>query len=209
VKYLLTAEQLIGFEKTIADAYNSGVIRAPVHLSGGNEEQLIKIFKDVDEQDWVCSAWRSHYHCLLKGVPTQTFMEDIWAGRSITLCYPEQRVITSAIVGGIIPIALGIALGIKRQGGTEKVWCFVGDMTAVGGAFHEALNYAVGSDLPIKFIIEDNGKSVGTDTRDAWGPDSKSVLDLYDYEFPYSSYIYYYQYELPWPHAGAGKWVEF
>ena len=198
MKKLLTAEELIDFERRIADIYNTGVIKAPVHLSGGNEEQLIGIFKYIDERDWVCSTWRSHYHCLLKGVSPEQLEEDIRAGLSITLCYPEQRVITSAIVGGIIPISLGIALGIKRRGGTERVWVFIGDMTAETGIAYECQKYAENWDLPIRFRVERNKKSVGTLTREVWGkePWCWSKGNGYDYE-------------LPWPHAGAGRWIEF
>ena len=60
---------LIDFETEIKEIYEDGKITAPVHLSGGNEDQLIEIFKDVDKDDWVFSSWRNHYHALLHGVP--------------------------------------------------------------------------------------------------------------------------------------------
>src|SRR5258708_4210222 len=204
MKTLMTAAELIAFEKRIADIYNTGQIKAPVHLSWGNEEQLIKIFKEVNEEDWLFTTWRSHYHCLLKGVPPDLLERDIMEGRSITLNYPEQKILSSAIVGGIIPIALGVALGVKRREGTERVWCFVGDMTATTGIFHEAWKYACGHDLPIEFIIEDNGKSVGTPTLEVWGIEKHpNNFDLPEYG------VYSYGYGLPWPHAGAGQWVKF
>ena len=53
---------LIDFETEIKEIYEDGKIIAPVHLSGGNEDQLIEIFKDVDKDDWVFSSWRNHYH---------------------------------------------------------------------------------------------------------------------------------------------------
>lgn len=195
-----TAEELIAVEREIADIYNSGKIRAPVHLSGGNEEDLIRIFRDVRDDDWVCSAWRSHYHCLLKGVPSHELITDCIAGHSITLTYPKQRVITSAIVGGILPIALGIALGIKRSGKTNKVWCFLGDMTWYTGIYRECKIYGNGRDLPIRWVVENNEKSVGTPTWATWSP--KGFQQFYPEESAY-------KYVLPWPHAGAGKWVEF
>src|SRR6185437_16186857 len=99
-------------------------IQEPVHLDGGNEEQLIELFDKINERDWVFGAWRQHYHCLLKGVPPAVLKAEILAGRSIALCFPEQRIFSSAIVAGICPIALGVALAIKRDGGDEHVWCF-------------------------------------------------------------------------------------
>ena len=112
---LLDKKSLIDFERKVADTFNDAKIKAPIHLHGNNESQLINIFKNINQQDWVFSSWRSHYHCLLKGVPEDKLFNDIKKGKSITLIYPEYKVYTSAIVGGIIPIALGTALGLKKK----------------------------------------------------------------------------------------------
>jgi pyruvate dehydrogenase E1 component alpha subunit len=195
----MTPSDLIAFETEIADLFNQGKIRHPVHLSDGNEAQLIEIFKGIDiERDWICGSWRAHYHCLLKGVPPEELKAAIMAGQSMALCFPEYRIVSSAIVGGILPIALGIAMGIKRDGGSERVLCFLGDMTALSGIFHECSQYASWHDLPIRWIIEDNGVSVCTDTRSAWGitKNAKPKRSGYAYKSKY-------------PHAGAGVRVEF
>ncbi len=189
---------LVEFEAEVAAAFNAGKIRAPVHLSGGNEARLVNVFRRVRPRDWIASTWRSHLHCLLKGVPREQLMADILAGRSITLCYPEQRVFSSAIVAGALPIALGIAWTIKRARGDEKVWAFIGDMAARTGTFAECERYAMGHDLPIEFVIEDNGVSVCTNTREAWGSSSPGV-----------SKLTHYRYHLVWPHSGAGARVNF
>jgi len=203
----MTADEMRAFEQDIADAFNRGEIRAPVHLAGNNEADLIEVFESVQPNDWVATQWRSHYHCLLKGVPPAQLKADIIAGRSITLTYPEHRIISSAIVGGILPIALGIAWSIKRAGGEEAVWAFLGDMTALGGMFAECHRYAGRNDLPIRFVVEDNGISVCTDTQAAWGERST-------YSKPHgrrggNGEEIRYGYKLPWPHAGAGKRVQF
>ncbi len=196
-----TPESLKAFEEEIATAFNAGRIRAPVHLSGGNEEQLIEIFKQIGPLDWIAGSWRMHYHCLLKGVPPAKLKTDIMAGRSITLTYPEHRIITSAIVGGILPIALGIAWSIKRNGGRERVWAFLGDMTATTGIASECARYKLGHDLPITFVVEDNGISVCTHTMGTWGSFAyANIGPLGDMR---------HAYKLPWPHAGAGKRVQF
>src|SRR5262245_43541781 len=129
----MTREELISFETEIADAFNAAKIRAPVHLYSGNEEQMIDIFREVRAEDWVMCSWRSHYQCLLKGVPPKLVREEILAGHSISLCFPEHRVVSSAIVGGIIPIAVGAAMGIKRRSEKARVHCFMGEMTAESG----------------------------------------------------------------------------
>ncbi len=197
----MRAAELIDFEKKVASAFNQSKIRAPVHLHGNNEEELINIFKNINEKDWIFSSWRSHYHCLLKGVPQETLFNDIIDGKSITLIYPEYKVYTSAIVGGIIPIALGTALSLKQSNSSEKVFLFMGGMTSETGAAHEAHKYAVSYDLPLTFIIEINHKSVCTNTLKAW--------NLKEYSLIGKDKVISYEYELPWPHAGAGKRVQF
>ena len=199
----LTAEDLINFEDRVADAFNSGLIKAPVHLYHGNENQMIEVFGDVKEQDWIMCSWRSHYQCLLKGVPEDVLYRDILAGRSISLCYPNERIFSSAIVGGSISIATGIALSILKKDGRNRVHCFVGDMTAETGIAHECIKYSENFDLPIRFIVEDNRKSVCTDTYKAWGMSASSYSE-YD-----GSKVVYYQYETRYPHAGAGERVQF
>lgn len=209
-----TPKTLRRFEQSVAEAFNAGKIRAPVHLDGGNEEPLIEIFREVREQDWVCGSWRMHYKALLKGVPTDQLMADILAGKSIALCYPEYRVISSAIVGGVIPIALGIAWAIKRSCGDglmergPRVWVFCGDMTARTGIYYECVQYANGYGLPIRFVTEDNGKSVCTPTKMAWGiEDYARIVDASGWSTSMKEQRY--AYELPWPHAGAGKRIQF
>src|SRR5437868_6423933 len=102
-------EELIAFEEEIAALFNAGKIRAPVHLYFGNEDQIIQIFQPIRRQDWVFCSWRSHYQCLLKGVPKELVREEILAGHSISLCFPTHRIYSSAIVGGVLPIAVGAA----------------------------------------------------------------------------------------------------
>ena len=231
----MTPEDLRSFEQDIAEAFNRGEIRSPVHLASGNEEQLIRYFEEQYRPgDWVCSAWRSHYHALLAGIPPAEVKAAILRGRSITLTFPKYNFITSAIVGGIIPIAVGLALGLKRSyqakmqsaiiaemdlGGMRyddnsigrietaiedviekpipRVHCFVGDMTARTGAYHEAYEYTKGHSLPLNFVIEDNGKSVGTPTTEVWGAGTDA---------PYEER---HVHELTYPHAGSGTWIRF
>ena len=198
---MMNKAQLLEFENLVAQTFNKALIRAPIHLHGGNEEELIEIFKKIKKSDWVFSSWRSHYHCLLKGVDQIKLLEDIKEGKSITLCYPDEKIYTSAIVGGIVPIALGCALGIKQKGENDHVYLFVGDMTAETGTMSEAHKYALNKDLPITFVIEDNSKSVCTETNNVWGIKQPTLKG--------SPKVIYYKYELPWPHAGAGVRVQF
>ena len=193
---------LVKFEEDIADLFNNAKIKSPVHLYYGNEKKIINIFKKVKKQDWIFCSWRSHYQCLLKGVPQKKIKKTKISGSSISLCFPEYNIYSSAIVGGVIPIALGVALCLKRKKSRSKVYCFVGDMTSETGIMHECLKYAKNFDLPIKFIIEDNNLSVCTNTRKVWK--IKSLTNKKKNKF-----VTYYKYKSKYPHAGAGKRVQF
>ena len=195
----MTKEELIAFEEGIAEDFNNGLIRYPVHLDNGNEDALIDIFKSVKPQDWIFVSWRGHFKALLKGVPPEELRSAIHRGESMALRFDQYRVYGSAIVGGIIPIALGTALAIKRSGADEHVWLFVGDMAAESGIFHEAYKYASNFDLPINFVVEDNGVSVCTSTREAWGADLPDAIRP----------IIRFKYTSKFPHAGSGKRIQF
>jgi TPP-dependent pyruvate/acetoin dehydrogenase alpha subunit len=196
---MMASAELMAFEEEMKALFLDGKIKSPLHLAGGNEADLIAIFEEIKPEDWVLCTWRSHYHCLLKGVPPDELKDAIIRGRSIGLCFAKYRVLSSAIVGGIAPIAVGLAWSIKRRGGSERVYCFLGDMACTAGIVHEARQYSGGHDLPVTWVIEDNDLSVNTKTADVWGRQSK----LENYKFQY------YSYKLRWPHVGIGKWVAF
>jgi pyruvate dehydrogenase E1 component alpha subunit len=191
-------EELIHFENKIVESWETGKIRGPVHLSGGNEKHLIEIFKRISENDWVFSTWRSHYHALLKGVSPNWLESEILDGRSISIINRDKKFYSSAIVGGIIPIATGVAISNKRDNKNEIVWCFIGDMTFETGTFMENYKYIKNFDLPVRFVVEDNGVSTNTPTIETWG--KKEIIP---------SDVVYYEYEKQWPQYGTGKWVVF
>lgn len=194
-----TPQDLINFENEIKEIFLAGEIRSPVHFAGGNEQQLIDIFKNIKKNDWVFSTHRAHYHALLKGIDRNWLKQEIIKNRSIHLNNKEHKFFTSAIVGGALPIAIGTALALKLKKSPDKVWVFIGDMAAEMGAFHESAKYACRNDLPITFVVEDNGLSVDTPTQKAWG-ECKSDIN---------SKIIRYKYSRVYPHYGCGKWVIF
>jgi TPP-dependent pyruvate/acetoin dehydrogenase alpha subunit len=198
-----TAESLKAYETKIADLFNKGTIRAPVHLSDGNEAPLIELFSKVQPEDWVFCSWRSHYQCLLKGVKPEILEAAILEGRSIALCFSDFNLYSSAIVGGQIPMAVGAALSIKLGNNKAHVWCFIGDMTSETGMAQTAIRYSEKHDLPITFVVEDNGISVLTETRKVW---NSQTLRFEEME---SSKVVSYQYKSTYPHAGAGVRVQF
>lgn len=195
----MTADGLRAFAEEVAALFNAGRIPHPVHLDGGNEDQLLDVFQTIHPHDYVAGQWRMQSKCLLHGVPRAKLLDAVMHGRSIALCFPEHRIVSSAIVGGIMPIALGIAWEIRKRGGSERVHCFIGDMTAMSGIAHECFQYSRNFDLPVRWIVENNGKSVCTDTLATWGAK----------EFKAAEGVWTYSYDLPWPHAGAGVRVSF
>jgi len=194
----LTPQDLIDFENDIVEEWENGKIRGPIHLSNGNEEQLIEIFKRISANDWVFSTWRSHYHALLHGISPEWIKNEILNGKSITLCKIDEKFYSSAIVGGTLSIALGVAMGIKEKGSDEKVWVFVGDMSFESGIFYEVHKYARNFDLPVYFIVEDNAVSTYTPTEATWNTKKDIPSD-----------VIHYKYKSKYPHYGSGKWVVF
>ena len=194
----MNKQDLIDFEKRVQEVYEAGEIRAPVHLSGNNEDQLIKIFEKIDKDDWVFSSWRNHYHALLHGFDSEELFNLIKEGRSMGINSVERKFYSSSIVGGTLPIALGVAQSIKLKKETNKVWCFIGDMTFETGVFHECYKFSRNFQLPIEFVVEDNNMSTNTPTDKTWGKKSKIPDD-----------VHYYEYERNFPHHGTGQWVLF
>jgi TPP-dependent pyruvate/acetoin dehydrogenase alpha subunit len=194
-----SANDLINFEKEIELKFNKGEIPYPIHLSKGNEAQLIEIFKYISKKDWVFSSWRNHYHAFLHGIKIKNLKKQIFEGKSMYVSSNNPSFCSSSLAGGILPLALGVAIGIKRKKIKKKVWVFVGDMTSQMGVFHEVYNYSKNFNLPIEFVIEDNGKSVNTDTKKTW--------NLKKFKIPKD--LIYYKYKLKFPPWGTGRWVEF
>jgi TPP-dependent pyruvate/acetoin dehydrogenase alpha subunit len=195
----ITSNDLIQFEEEVKSIYEDAKILAPIHLSRGNESELIEIFHYVHPEDWVFSSWRNHYHALLHGMDRTTLLNEIVEGRSMSTNCTDPKFYSSSIVGGIIPISLGAAMAEKRSGGKRTVWCFIGDMTFETGAFYEAHKYATNFKLPLQFVVEDNNLSTNTPTEETWGGVKRSVPDD----------VIYYQYEREYPHHGTGNWVLF
>ncbi len=189
---------LIRFEERVKKTYEDGKIKAPIHLSGNNENELIKIFRKINRKDWVISNWRNHYHALLHGIPERWLFKKIIDGKSMSISSKKYNFYSSSIVGGGLPIGLGIAISIKKRNLKNKVWVFIGDMTFETGTFHETFKYAQNFNLPIKFVVEDNGLSTNTPTYETWGKKSKIPKE-----------IMYYKYKRKYPHHGTGSWVLF
>lgn len=195
----ITKEQLISFEKRIASLWNNAEIPFYIHLSGGNEDQLIELFREISSEDYKISTHRSHYHYLLSGGSPDKLENMILDGQSMHIIDRDLNFLSTAIVAGGPGIAAGLAFGLKRQNSNRKVWCFVGDGAEDEGHFYEAVRYVDGHSLPCTFVIEDNDRSVETPKIERYGTS----------KMQWPSCVRRYFYSPTTPHAGTGTFVDF
>ncbi len=191
-----TKEQLIAFETRIKRAFEAGELPYLLHLSGGNEEQLIKIFERIMPGDWIFSTHRSHYHYLLAGGSEHHLESLIRQGRSMFVFDKTLNFFTSSIVAGTCCIAAGVAEGVKRKNSEQHIYCFVGDGAEDEGHFSEAVYHVADQSLPCTFIIEDNNRSVEATVTERRGPKGRERV--------WPPCVERYSYVPTYPHAGTG-----
>jgi len=191
---MMNKKDLIKFENDIKETFRQGKLPFLIHFSGGNEKELIKIFKNISENDYVFSTHRSHYHYLLKGGSQKKLKEKICNGNSMFIFDKKLKFFTSSILAGTTGIAAGVALAIKLKGGKQKVWCFLGDGAEDQGHFYEAVRYVDNLDLPCKFIIEDNDRSV----------ESTKEMRSAKRTIKWPNCVIRYTYKSTYPHGGPG-----
>lgn len=191
-----TKSELIEFENGVKALWEAGEIPFNVHLAGGNEDQLIKLFEEAQEGDWFFGSHRFHYHALLAGMPEELVMKKIKQGDSMFLFDRKTQCYTSSVLAGVCCIAAGVAWQLKQSGSKNRVWCFIGDGAEDNGHVYEAIRYVDSLDLPCKFIIEDNDKQMYTTYQDRWHTTMR---------FPWpSSHVFRYRYQMTYPHSGSG-----
>lgn len=191
-----TPEKLIAFEDRVKAAWESGDLPFLLHLNGGNEQQLLDLFEEIEEGDWIFCSHRNHYHSLLAGIPEERVFANIQAGGSMFSYSRSRRVFSSAILAGNCGIAVGVGIALKAAGSKNRVWCFLGDGAEENGHFYEAVLYVTGHNLPVEFIIEDNNIQVDTPKELRRGM-SSGLLDSWPC-------VRRYRYTPVYPHAGSG-----
>ena len=198
-----TAEQLIAFERRIQELFETGKLPFLVHLCGGNERELIGLFKAVKPGDWVFSGHRSHYHYLLAGGSEERLESLIRGGNSMFVFDKDINFVTSSVLAGLTCPAAGVAASLKEKGSHNHVWCFLGDGAEDEGHFYEAVRYVDGHKLPCTFIIEDNDRSCDTTKMRRRGSNESN--------FHWPPCVIRYHYVPTYPHGGTGckQWVKF
>jgi len=189
-------QDLIDFEKSVAEHWEAGDLPYLIHLSGGNEDFLIEHFEEeVKDGDWIFSTHRNHHHALLAGIPPNELMAHILSGNSMFVYSRDHHFFTSSILAGTCGIAAGVAYALKESGSENWVYCFLGDGAEEQGHFYEAVMFVEGHDLPCMFIIEDNNRSVDSSIEER-------MPTKFRFEMP--SCVIRNQYTPTYPHAGNG-----
>jgi len=160
------------FEERSAEAYSAGKIRGFLHLYIGEEACAVGTLRALTPDDSVVSHYREHGHALCRGIPARAIMAEMYAkaqgcsrgrGGSMHLFDASRRFFGgNAIVGGTMPLAVGLALADQMQHRRRVTACFLGDGAAAEGEFHESLNLASLWELPVLFLCENNLYAMGT-----------------------------------------------
>lgn len=182
------------FEEQCSRLYMQGKIKGFLHLYIGEEAIAVGSISALNDNDYVVTHYRDHGHALAKGMEPSVIMAELMGkatgssggkGGSMHLFDAAKGFMGGyAIVGGQLPIAVGLALAIKYKNEGRAVLCFFGDGATNAGEFHESLNLASLWKLPILFFLENNLYGMGTQverTR-AGGKDIYLAADAYKIE---------------------------
>ncbi len=160
------------FEEKAAELYSAGKVRGFLHLSIGEEAVSVAAIGALSEADNVVSTYREHGHALARGVPPGPVMAELFGksngasrgrGGSMHIFDVSRRFYGgNAIVGGGLPLAVGLALADRLQHRDAITACLFGDGAVAEGEFHESLNLASLWQLPVLFICENNYYAMGT-----------------------------------------------
>jgi pyruvate dehydrogenase E1 component alpha subunit len=160
------------FEERCAELYCAERIRGFVHLYIGEEAVATGVLDQVLPEEAVVTTYRDHGHALARGVPMDGVMaemhgrvEGVCRGRggSMHLFHAPTRLYGgNAIVGGGLPLAVGLALADRMLGRSMATVCFFGEGAMAEGDFHESMNLAALWRLPVLFVCENNGYAMGT-----------------------------------------------
>jgi pyruvate dehydrogenase E1 component alpha subunit len=160
------------FEEKCAELYSLGKIRGFLHLYIGEEAVAVGAMQALTPDDGVVATYREHGHALARGMPAGALMAEMYGkangcsrgrGGSMHLFDAGRRFFGGyAIVGGGLPIAVGLALADRLQARPRITACFFGDGAVAEGEFHESLNLAALWKLPVLFLCENNRYAMGT-----------------------------------------------
>jgi len=160
------------FEEKCAELYSAMKIRGFLHLYIGEEAVAVGVMQSIKSDDAVVATYREHGHALARGISARQIMAEMFGkvegcsrgrGGSMHLFDAARRFYGgNAIVGGGLPIAVGLALADKMQQRPRITCCFFGEGAVAEGEFHESMNLAALWKLPVLFVCENNLYAMGT-----------------------------------------------
>jgi pyruvate dehydrogenase E1 component subunit alpha len=163
------------FEEKSAELYSAMKIRGFLHLYIGEEAVAVGVMESLTPEDAVVATYREHGQALARGMSPKSIMAEMYGkqegcsrgrGGSMHLFDAATRFYGgNAIVGGGLPVGVGLALADKMQGKAQVTCCFFGDGAVAEGAFHESMNLASLWKLPVLFVCENNLYAMGTCLR--------------------------------------------
>jgi pyruvate dehydrogenase E1 component alpha subunit len=182
------------FEERSLRAYQQGKIGGFLHLYIGQEAVAVGCCSVMEKTDHVITAYRDHGHALAVGMSPNELMAEMYGkasgcskgkGGSMHFFDPSRNFWGGhGIVGGQVPLGAGIAFALKHRGIAGACLTFMGDGAVNQGAVHETFNLAALWDLPVVFIIENNGYSMGTSQRrSSAGPGLAKRAEAYGMEW--------------------------
>jgi len=160
------------FEEKCVELYSATKIRGFMHLYIGEEAVAAGAMQALESDDAIVATYREHGHALVRGVSAASIMAEMYGklegcsrgrGGSMHLFDAATRFYGgNAIVGGGLPLAVGLALADKLRGRRQVTACFFGDGAVAEGEFHECMNLSALWDLPVLFLCENNLYAMGT-----------------------------------------------
>ena len=183
------------FEEKAAEMYMRGKIGGFLHLYIGEEAMAVGSISTLKPQDYIVSHYREHGHALARGIEPRRIMAELFGrstgtskgkGGSMHLFDAQRGFLGGyAIVGGMMPIAVGLGLAAQQQGNDSVTLCFFGDGAVNEGEFHESLNLAALWNLPVVFFCENNGYGMGSPISDTFaGTDIFRFAPVYGINTP-------------------------
>jgi pyruvate dehydrogenase E1 component alpha subunit len=163
------------FEEGVSEAYAEGFIGGFTHLYIGQEAVASGAITALNHDDYAIGTYRAHAHALVRGTHPRALMAELYGretgickgkGGSMHFCDPEHYFMGGyGIVGGNLPLGVGLALAIQLRNEDRIVMAFLGDGASNQGVFHESLNMAKLWGLPVVFLVENNFYGIATDVR--------------------------------------------
>lgn len=175
------------FEELILDLFAQNKLSGTTHTYIGEEATAVAIMNYVTDKDFIFSNHRCHGHYLAYGGPEELLLAEIMSKKS-GLCKGKggsqhihyKNFYTNGVQGGIVPNAVGIALGNKLKNSSSNTLVFLGDGTLGQGVVYESLNIASIYEVPVMFIIEDNQYAMSTKRTDAIAGNIKRRIEGFD-----------------------------